>query len=93
MNVKAPFALAALIFALAGCAEEHRIQPVHGVPNVVGMSLEDAKETLEARGLAYDVEAPEGQTPIIDHFWEVCTQDPLPGSRRSYVELQVDREC
>jgi hypothetical protein len=86
--------LVVLLLGGGGCRQEDRVAPVQsGVPNVVGSSLEDAKEMLDAAGIAYDVQAPEGQTPLIDHLWEVCAQSPAPGANASYVDLTVDREC
>ena len=63
-----------------------RPQPAAGVPDVVGLSLEDA-------GVTYYVGTPTGQTPIVDHLWEVCGQVPPPGADAYEVQLDVDREC
>lgn len=93
MTIKAPVLCVAALLA-GGCAlDEHRPQPVSGVPNVVGLSLEDAKGTLKDAGLSYAVATPNGETPIVDHFWKVCAQDPPPGSDVYRVVLDVDREC
>jgi hypothetical protein len=93
MTVKAAIALLILVLVAGGCREEHRKPVRSGVPDVVGLSLEDAKETLDDTGVYYEIRAPEGQRPLIDHLWEVCEQHPLPGAEASEVELDVDREC
>jgi hypothetical protein len=84
-----------LFVALAsGCGDaRQRPQPAAGVPDVVGLSLEDAKEILEDAGVTYYVGTPTGQTPIVDHLWEVSGQDPPPGADAYEVQLDVDREC
>jgi beta-lactam-binding protein with PASTA domain len=93
MTVKTAIALVLLVLVAGGCREEHRQQPASGVPDVVGLSLEDAKETLDEAGFSYEVRAPEGQHPLIDHLWQVCEQHPLPGTDATELELDVDREC
>jgi beta-lactam-binding protein with PASTA domain len=94
MSVKTAIALVVLVLVAGGCRAEERERPVaSGVPDVVGLSLEDAKETLDDEGIYYEVRAPEGQRPLIDHLWKVCEQDPAAGSDAFEVELDVDREC
>jgi PASTA domain len=95
MTVKTASMLVVLLLAAAGCREEqeHRRPVAAGIPDVVGLSLEDAKETLDDAGVYYEVRAPEGQRPLIDHLWEVCEQHPPPGTDATEVELDVDREC
>jgi beta-lactam-binding protein with PASTA domain len=95
MTVKTGIVLALLLLVVGGCRDpqEHRRPLTGGLPDVVGLSLEDAKETLEDAGVYYEVRAPEGQHPVIDHLWEVCEQHPLPGTDAIEVELDVDREC
>jgi hypothetical protein len=94
MSVKTAIALVVLLLLAAGCrAEEAERSVARGVPDVVGLSLEDAKETLDDEGIYYEVRAPEGQTPLIDHLWEVCEQHPRAGANAFEVELEVDREC
>jgi hypothetical protein len=93
MTVKLAMVSLLALLVVGGCRDEGRSPVRSGVPDVVGLSLEDAKEVLDGAGVEYDVEAPDGQTPLIDHFWEVCDQDPDPGFDAWYVELDVDREC
>jgi eukaryotic-like serine/threonine-protein kinase len=62
------------------------------VPNVVGESLEDAKEELDDAGLDYEVDDGEHE-PLIDHLWTVCGQTPEPGATARAVELYVERLC
>ena len=65
------------------------------VPDVTGLSLEDATDELDGLGIAHDAETydDEADVPLAEHLWEVCDQDPAPGARASYVELYVDRDC
>jgi beta-lactam-binding protein with PASTA domain len=93
MAVKTAIAVSIFLLVAGGCREEHRKPVTSGVPDVVGLSLEDAKETLDEAEIYYEVRAPEGQRPLIDHLWVVCDQDPRPGSDGFEVELDVDREC
>jgi hypothetical protein len=93
MMVKTAIALLLVLLVVGGCREERRTRVRTGVPNVVGLSLEDAKEVLDDAGVTYYVGTPNGQTPIIDHLWEVCDQDPHPGTDTWEVDLDVDREC
>jgi beta-lactam-binding protein with PASTA domain len=63
------------------------------VPEVTGLSLEDATDELDGLGIAHDAETYDDDVPLVEHLWEVCSQDPTPGARGSYVELYVDRNC
>jgi hypothetical protein len=94
MSVKTAIALVLVLLVAGGCREagEHG-RPTGGLPDVVGLSLEDAKEVLDDAGAYYEVHAPAGQHPLIDHLWEVCEQHPAPGVDAYDVELDVDREC
>ena len=94
MTIKTTAAALLFLVLASGCDQERtRPQPTYGVPDVVGLSLEDAKERLEDEGVSYYVGTPTGQTPIVDHLWEVCAQDPPPGTDAYAVQLDVDREC
>jgi beta-lactam-binding protein with PASTA domain len=65
------------------------------VPDLYGENLDDAKERLDALGIAYDAENLEepDDEPIVDHLWEVCDQDPDPGTNADYVQLYVQHLC
>jgi beta-lactam-binding protein with PASTA domain len=63
------------------------------VPDVIGLSLEDANHELDDLGFAHDAETYDDDVPLVEHLWEVCGQDPAPGTRGLYVELYVDRDC
>jgi hypothetical protein len=63
------------------------------VPNVAGESLEDANDQLDALGIGHDAETYHDDEPLIDDFWEVCSQYPAGGERASFVELYVARDC
>jgi hypothetical protein len=94
MSVKTAIALVFVLLMAGGCREEEHRRPVNGgPPDVVGLSLEDAKEVLEEAGVDYEVRAPDGQHPLIDHLWEVCSQHPRAGTDAHEVDLDVDREC
>jgi hypothetical protein len=93
MRIKIAILFLLVVCTAAGCRAEQRTPVRSGVPDVVGLSLEDAKEVLDDAGVAYYVGTPNGQTPIIDHLWEVCAQDPAPGADTWEVDLDVDREC
>jgi len=67
--------------------------PVPVVPNVTGESLEDAGEELDDLGIRYDTETYDDDEPLVEHLWEVCSQDPIGGERASSVELYVERDC
>ena len=60
------------------------------IPNVVGLSLEDAEEVLDDHGIGHSAETYEGDAPLVEHFWEVCEQRP---EGLSFVELYVARDC
>jgi hypothetical protein len=61
-----------------------------GIPDVTGMSLEDADDELEQAGIDWRAETPDGDAVIVKHLWEVCDQER--GSDR-WVTLYVDRDC
>jgi|SRR5438445_2431736 len=65
------------------------------VPDVTGLSLEDAADELEGLGIAHDAETygDDDEAPLVEHLWNVCDQTPAPGARSSYVELSVERDC
>jgi beta-lactam-binding protein with PASTA domain len=63
------------------------------VPDVSGLSLEDADEELDDLGIGHDAETYDDDVPLVEHLWEVCGQDPGPGARTFYVELYVERDC
>jgi hypothetical protein len=63
------------------------------VPDVEYESLEDASEELDARGIAWDAETPDGDEPVVLHLWEVCDQDPAAGTSAEHVTLYVERVC
>ena len=60
------------------------------IPNVIGMSLEDAEEALDEYGIGHSAETYEGDVPLVEHFWEVCEQR---AEGRTFVELTVARDC
>jgi beta-lactam-binding protein with PASTA domain len=63
------------------------------VPNVIGRSLEDADDQLDALGIAHEAETYDDDVPLVEHLWEVCDQDPGWGASASYVVLYVARDC
>jgi beta-lactam-binding protein with PASTA domain len=65
--------------------------PAVVLPDVVGMSLEDAEDELEELRIRYVAESRVGDTPRVEHLWEVCYQSPRAGMRASSVHLYVRR--
>jgi beta-lactam-binding protein with PASTA domain len=63
------------------------------LPWLDGTDLEDAKEQLDAAGIAYSVETDDGDPVLIDRLWTVCTQTPDGGTRARFVELRVAHDC
>ncbi len=61
-----------------------------GVPDLTGLSLEDADEVLEQAGISWRAETPDGDPVVAKHLWEVCDQERTPGHS---VVLYVDRDC
>jgi len=61
------------------------------LPNVEGMSLEDAEEELDQRGIPFEVQPRDEGTPRIKHLWQVCYQSPPAGQRATSVRLYVRR--
>ena len=80
-----------LCLAAAGCGGAEPSAPRHNsparVPNVVGLRLDEADETLGERGLEDYVYAED--EVIIRSNWTVCSQVPGPGRRATTVELYV----
>jgi beta-lactam-binding protein with PASTA domain len=63
------------------------------VPEVRWLSLEDAGDQLAELGIGYRAETSDDDVPVVEHLWEVCGQDPAAGTRTSFVELYVARDC
>ena len=61
------------------------------LPDLVGLSLEDAEERLDAAGIAHEVSTWGEGAPAIEQLWEVCDQSPQPGQPASFVRLYVAR--
>jgi beta-lactam-binding protein with PASTA domain len=61
------------------------------LPDVTGISLEDAEEELEGLGIPYVVHPREKGTPRVERLWQVCYQSPPSGVRASSVRLYVRR--
>jgi hypothetical protein len=81
----------ALCLGAAGCGGAERSAPRHKpparVPDVVGLRLDEAEETLGARGFEDYVYAED--EVIIRSNWTVCSQVPGPGRRAAEVDLYV----
>ena len=63
------------------------------VPDVVGDSLEAAKDELEAEGFAVVAQSADGDLILVEHLWTVCDQSPEPGHRGHTVEFEVAHDC
>jgi PASTA domain len=61
-----------------------------GVPDVTGLSLEDADDMLGNAGVSWRAETPDGDPVVVKHLWEVCDQERSPGHS---VVLYVERDC
>ena len=63
------------------------------LPWLDGTNFDDAKEELDAAGIAYSVDTDDGDPVLVDHLWTVCTQTPEGGTRARFVELRVSHDC
>lgn len=63
------------------------------VPDVVGDSLEAAKDALRARGISVDSSTDDGDAVLVDRLWTVCDQQPYGGARAAVVHLDVSHQC
>jgi beta-lactam-binding protein with PASTA domain len=91
-------ALAALVAAPRTVASPERTVAKVRVPNVVGFRLDRATRTLHAAGLRVNEECSGLFGCIIKSRWQVCEQDPRPGTRvgrYSVVVVYAERrgEC
>ena len=62
------------------------------LPWLDGSNLHDAKEQLDALGIAYSVRTDDDYV-FVDRLWTVCSQYPDGGTRARFVELRVAHEC
>ena len=68
----------------AGCGA----QKVAG-PDVSGMALPDAKDTLDAAGISYSVKADDGLFGVVvEDNWQVCSEKSV---NSHYVTLHVKK--
>jgi len=83
------FALLVMASAAAcgGRAEERT------VPNVTGLQLDGAQARLDARRLDHTVAGGGVFGVILRSRWQVCDQDPRPGTKAAEVVLVVERAC
>ena len=69
------------------------------VPDVVGMNHADAMATLHEAGFMVNEEdaSPEGRWIIDNSNWQVCRQDPAPGTtgvlRVAIYSVKLDESC
>ncbi len=63
------------------------------VPDVVGLTLDEAEDALERADAPYRVSSSTGERPILASRWEVCEQAPDAGPTSRRVELVVARSC
>jgi beta-lactam-binding protein with PASTA domain len=66
-------------------------QPV--VPDVVGDTVEEAEDALEAKEIGYALERWYEPEPIVRSTWLVCEQSPEGGERGGHVRLVVASRC
>jgi len=62
------------------------------LPWLDGSNLHEAKEELDALGIAYSVQTDDDHV-FVDRFWTVCSQYPDGGTRARFVELRVAHDC
>jgi hypothetical protein len=94
MTVKVLATAVLPLLLVTSCGAAQPARPLtHVVPDVRGESLEDAADGLDARNIAWTAETPDGDEPLVLHFWRVCDVEPSPGSRVGSVTLHVDRVC
>src|SRR5437867_8415381 len=84
-------------FIAAGCAEERdHSAPAKPaaltVPDLTGNDLDSAEEELDDLGIDYAVDSGDDEV-LVEHLWEVCSQDPQPGTRARFVTLTVEHDC
>lgn len=68
---------------VASDSEESPPEQTFVVPDLVGMNLQDAQDALQALGsylLDQEDASGEGRLQIDDSNWQVCTQEPAPGT-------------
>lgn len=63
------------------------------VPNVIGLSLDEAKRELAERGIDYYVDDDGTGEVVVDSAWTVCDQWPYSGEGSETVELSVEHIC
>jgi beta-lactam-binding protein with PASTA domain len=66
-------------------------QPV--VPDVVGETVAEAEDELEAEDIGYTVERWYEPEPVVRSTWLVCEQSPAGGERGRHVRLVVASRC
>jgi PASTA domain len=85
------------VLLLAGCGERERRSAPPGAPTAVvpylyGENLDEAEEQLDGLGISYSVDSGDDRV-VFEHLWEVCDQDPEPGTASTYVALTVEHWC
>jgi beta-lactam-binding protein with PASTA domain len=63
------------------------------VPDVVGLSLDQAEDVLDEADSPYRVTTESGERPVLESRWEVCEQTSGSGPSTRPVELVVARSC
>ena len=64
------------------------------LPWLDGTNLDEAKEQLDAMGIAYSVDTDDDDDLVlVDRLWTVCSQTPDGGTQARFVELRVSHDC
>jgi hypothetical protein len=63
------------------------------VPHLIGLSLDEAKDRLEERGLDYDVDEEGLGEVLVESNWTVCDQWPYSGEQAGFVQIEVEHVC
>lgn len=91
MNVPRASIAVLTALVLAGCGS--RSVESKPLPDLVGMNLRAAEETLDSRGLDHDAIGGGSFGIIVRSNWRVCRQDPVAGKTAKGVTVYVARRC
>ena len=91
MEVKRHTIAVGAVLSLAACGDG-RPEP-HRVPDVREERLDIAEARLRDRGLEWEELGGGVLGILVRSNWQVCDQDPRPGTKARTVQLIVERDC
>lgn len=91
MEVKRQLVTVGALLSLAGCGGG-AAQP-RRVPDVRDERLDVAEARLRDRGLEWEELGGGVLGILVRSKWQVCDQDPGPGTKARTVRLVVERDC